>query len=216
MAASVYEPDFCTTRFENVATPSDVVTVDVLPDVKPPGPLPTDTVIEADAEVTLTGVALPSTTSTWTPPIADPAVVAVGVLTNRIRSAPVAATTLNAGLVAGARGVAAAVSVQLETCVAMLRLLNVAIPLAELAVVVPARVAPLQPVSVRATLVAAAPVTVLKLASRRATVTGGAMVWLTTVCVGAWRKPRFVAGPGVTLKVLLVAPVKPVALAVSL
>ena len=73
-------------------------------------------VIGTEAVVTLAGVLLASTTSTWTLPIELPAVVALGVLTNRIRcAAPVAATMLNAVLVAEVRPVAAALSVQLET-----------------------------------------------------------------------------------------------------
>ena len=71
-----------------------------------------------------------------------PAVVFVGGFVIKPSfTAPVAATLLNAVLVADVRPVEAAPSVQFETCVAILRLLYVATPAAVVAVVVPPSVA---------------------------------------------------------------------------
>ena len=99
----------------------------------------------------------------------------------------------------------------------MLRLEKVATPLTAATVVVPARVPLPRLVPIASVMLVVAVVTVLPWASWTVTPTAGVIVAPAAALLGGTVKTSFAAGPTVELMVnaLLVAPVSPVAAAVS-
>src|SRR5215468_1908401 len=88
------------------------------------------------------------------------------------------------------------------------RLLNVATPLAAATVVVPLSVPPAGLVPM-AKVTLALELTTLLPASSSCTVTAGVIAWAAAALVGCCRKARWVAADAVMLKLLEVAPVRP-------
>src|SRR5437764_10682203 len=99
----------------------------------------------------------------------------------------------------------------------MLRFAKVATPLTAVPVVVPARVPLAGLVPMATVMLVVAVVTVLPWASWTVTCTAGVIAAPAAVLLGCAVKASFAAGPTVELmvKALLVAPVRPVAAAVS-
>src|ERR1041384_5077462 len=92
---------------------------------------------------------------------------------------------------------------------------NVAMPLTALTLVVPARLPPPGFVPIESVTVAVDDVTVFPEASWIATVTDGEMVAVDDAVVGCCTNATLLGAPTATLKAELVAPVRPVAAAVS-
>src|SRR5438034_561577 len=100
---------------------------------------------------------------------------------------------------------------------AMLRLKveNVATPFAAVTVVAPARVPLAGLVPIATVILVVAVVTALPWASWTATWTAGVLAAPATALLGCTVKTTFAAAPALMLNALLVAPVRPVAVAVS-
>ena len=86
---------------------------------------------------------------------------------------------------------------------------NVATPPAAVTVVVPARVPPLGLVPSATVTLPANALTRFPCASRAATCTAGLIVRAATAVLGCTVKTSCVTGPGVMLKAVLVAPLRP-------
>ncbi len=97
----------------------------------------------------------------------------------------------------------------------MLKLPKVATPPAAVAVVTPDRAPAAGFVPITTVTLPVNPVTRFPCASRALTWTGGAITWPATALLGCPVNTSCVAVPTRTLKALLVAPVSPVAAAVS-
>src|SRR2546421_737819 len=124
-------------------------------------------------------------------------------------------TTLNTLLVALVRLVADAVSVYPVPAVSMLRLEKVATPLTAAAVVVPERVPPFGFVPIATMILVVAVITVLPWASWTATRPAAVTAPPAYVLLGCSAKMSLAAAARTMLNALLVAPVRPVADAVS-
>src|SRR5438477_282257 len=97
----------------------------------------------------------------------------------------------------------------------MLRFAKVATPLTAATVVVPARVPLAALVPIASVMLVVAVITVLPWASWTATCTAGVFAAPATALLGCTVKKRFAADPAVMLNAVLVALVRPVAVAVS-
>src|SRR5438132_10904514 len=97
----------------------------------------------------------------------------------------------------------------------MLRLEKVATPLSAATVVAPERVPLAGLVPIASVMLVVAVVTVLPWASWTVTCTAGVFIAPPAALLGCTVKTTFAAGPAVVLNALLVAPVRPVAVAVS-
>src|SRR5581483_3371871 len=214
LAVRVYPvPTLSIDNVLKVATPATAFTVFVPLRVPDAGLLPIATVIEAVLLVTRLPPA--SCTCTVTAGVIDePDCVLLGCWAKAsLVAAP--AVMLNAELVAPVRPVLAAVRVYPLPALSIARSLNVAIPPAAATVLVPLRVPELGFVPIATVIDAVLLVTRLTFASCICRVTAGVMIWAAAVLVGCCAKASLFAAPGVMLKGLLVAPVRPVLAAVS-
>src|SRR6058998_3272603 len=118
-------------------------------------------------------------------------------------------------LVAPVRVVADAVKVYPVPGLLMLRFAKVATPLTAATVFVPARVPLAGLVPIATVMLVVAVVTVLPWASCTVTCTAGVIAAPAAVLLGCTVKTSFAAAPTLMLNALLVAPVRPVADAVS-
>src|SRR2546427_454408 len=202
-------------RSEKVATPLTAATVVVPERVPLAGLVPIATVMLVVAVVTVLPWA--SWTATCTAGvIAAPAAALLGCT---VKASFAAAPTLmlNAVLVAPVRPVADAASVQPVPGLLMLRFAKVATPLTAATVGVPARVPLAGLVPIATVMLVVAVVTVLPWASWTATCTAGVIAAPAAALLGCTVKTSFAAGPTLRLMLnaLLVAPARPVAVAVS-
>src|SRR6058998_139445 len=118
-------------------------------------------------------------------------------------------------LVAPVRVVADAVKVYPVPGLLMLTFANVATPLTAATVVVPERVPLAGLVPIASVMLVVAVVTALPCASWTATCTAGVIAAPAAALLGCTVKTSFAAAPAVMLNAVLVAPVRPVADAVS-
>src|SRR5437773_1869253 len=199
---------------ENVATPFTAVTLVVPDSVPPPGFAPSATVIDPVKPVTTFPAS--SSADTRTAGIVCPACVVCGCVVKAtcVAGGGGAAVMLKLALVAPVKIGRAACR---ERALLMLNVENVATPLTAFTLVVPASVPP-PGFSPSATVISPLfPLTMLPASSCAATRTAGIVCPACVVC-GCVVKATWVAGGGgaaVMLKLALVAPVSPLALAVS-
>src|SRR2546425_1023248 len=199
--------------FAKVATPLTAATVVVPARVPLAGLVPIATVMLVVAVVTVLPWA--SWTATCTAGVISAAAGRVGDGRRTRRLPAHSKMMLNALLVAPVRPVADAVSVYRVPGLLMLRFAKVATPLTAATVVVPARVPLAGLVPIATVMLVVAVVTVLPWASWTATCTVGVIAAPAAVLLGCTVKTSFAAAPTVMLNALLVAPVRPVADAVS-
>src|SRR6266571_6632043 len=186
---------------ENVATPFTAATVLVPDNVPPPGFEPIATVTSpVNAVATFPWAS--SAVTAIAGVIAAPAVVPVGcTVTTSWVAAP--GVMSNAVLVAAVRAVAVAVSVYPVPALSMLRFENVATPATAATVAVPPSVPPPAFVPITTVTSPVKSVAVFPCASRAVTCTGGEIADPAVVLVGATVKASCVAGPGVTVTVVV-------------
>src|SRR5881396_1896294 len=202
-------------RLAKVATPLTAATVVVPERVPLAGLVPIATVMLVVAVVTLLPWA--SWTATCTAGvIAAPAAAVLGcAVKTSFAAGPTLRVMLNALLVAPMRPVADAVSVYPVPGLLMLRFAKVATPLTAATVVVPARVPLAGLVPIATVMLVVAVVTVLPWASWTATCTAGVIAAPAAAVLGCTVKTSFAAAPTPMLNAPLVAPVRPVADAIS-
>src|SRR5947209_5913581 len=202
-------------RSEKVATPLTAATVVVPERVPLAGLVPIATVMLVVAVVTVLPWA--SWTATWTAGvIAAPAAALLGCTVKASFAAgPTLMLMLNALLVAPVRPVAVAVTVWPVAARLLLYAALFRSPLTAATVVVPARVPLAGLVPIATVMLVVAVVTVLPWASWTATCTAGVIAAPAAVLLGCTVKASFAAAPTLMLNTLLVAPVRPVADAVS-
>src|SRR5216110_2624984 len=201
--------------FAKVATPLTAATVVVPARVPLAGLVPMASVMLVVAVVT----GLPWASWTATCMAGEFAAPAAALLGCTVKTSFAAAPTpmLNALLVATVRPVADAISVYPVALLLRLNVENVATPFTAAIVVVPARVPLAGLVPIATVMLVVAVVTVLPWASWTATWTPGVIAPPAAALLGCRVKTSFAAGPTLRLmlKAVLVAPVRPVADAVS-
>src|SRR5436190_1016418 len=200
-------------RFAKVATPLTAATVVVPERVPLAGLVPIATVMLVVAVVT--GLPWASWTATWTARvIAAPAAVSLGcTVKTSFAAAPTA--MLNALLVPPVRPVADAVSLSPVPALSLHGSLPISTPLTAAIVVVTEMVPLAGSVPIVTVMLVVAVVTVLPWASWTATCTAGAIPAPAAAVLGCTVKTSFAASPAPMLNALLVALVRPVAVAGS-
>src|SRR5205809_766383 len=200
-------------RLEKVATPLTAATVGVPARVPLAGLVPIASVMLVVAVVTV----LPWASWIATCTAGVIAAPAAAVLRATVQTSLAAAPTrmLNALLVALVRPVAAAVSLQPAPTLSRPLHDAVAMPLTAATVGVPARVPLAGLVPIASVMLVVALVTMLPWASWTVTCTAGVIAAPAAALLGCTVKTSFAAAPTPMLNALLVAPVRPVADAVS-
>src|SRR6266704_74459 len=200
-------------RVEKVATPFTAATVAVPDSVPPLGFTPIATVTLPVNPVAMFPCA--SCAVTWTAGvIAAPAVVLVGCPV-KMSCAAAPGVMLNGILVAPVTPVVLAVTVYPVPLLLMLRVEKVATPFTAATVAVPDSVPPLGFTPIATVTLPVNPVAMFPCASCAVTWTAGVIAAPALVLVGCPVKMSCAAAPGVMLNGILVAPVTPVVLAVT-
>src|SRR6266566_4287553 len=197
----------------NVATPPAAATAAVPESVPPPGFAPMASVTVAVNAVAVFPCA--SCAVTWTAGVIGAPAVALEGCTETTRRVAAPAAMLNGALGTVGSPTAAAVSVYPVPILSMLRVENVATPATAVAVAVPDRVPPLGLLPIAAVTLPVNPVAVLPCASCTVTCTAGVIVAPAVVLVGCTVNTSWLAGPGVMVNDVDVAPVRLAPLAAS-
>src|SRR5947208_1572160 len=199
---------------ENVATPLTAFTLVVPASVPPPGSAPSPTVIDPVNPVTTFPAS--SSAATRTAGIVCPACVVCGCVVNAtfVAGGGGAAEVVKVALVAPVSLAALALDERRVRALLMLNVENVATPLTAFTLVVPASVPPPGFAPSATVINPVKPVTTFPASSSADTRSAGIVCPACVVC-GCVVNARFVAGGAVILNAVLVAPVKPDALATN-